>query len=410
MIHVDREGINMSVYYRATCPGCEKRHELINDSLKSFTCDKCGKIFPLKTGAKNYYITFFDKGRRKRERIGPNKVLAEKALKKREVEVLEGKYLDIKKEEKIKFEVFADEYLELHCKTNNKCWFTNDSRLLTVLKRHFSGKYLHEITPHLIEKFKSDRMQEIKITPKGKKKKSLKPATVNRHLACLKSLFNKAIAWNKFTGPNPVRGVKLFKENNQRLRFLEKEEINKLFSVCNKNLRSIVTVAVYTGMRRGEILGLKWRDLDIKQGVIYLHNTKNGEKRELPINEQVKTALIQVRKHPQSEYIFCKQDGSNVGDIKKSFLTAIRKSGIKDFHFHDLRHTFASQLIMSGADLNTVRELLGHKSIQMTLRYSHLSANHKQRAVDILGRRIATVLPPEQLPVIKSKTAELVTL
>ena len=153
--------------------------------------------------------------------------------------------------------------------------------------------------------------------------------------------------------------------------------------------------ALNTGMRRGEILGLKWRDLDIKRGVIYLHNTKNGEKRELPINEQVKTALIRVRKNPLSEYIFCKQDGSPAGDIKKSFLTAMSKSGIKDFRFHDLRHTFASHLVMSGADLNTVRELLGHKSLQMTLRYSHLSPNHKQRAVDILGRRIATVLPPE---------------
>jgi integrase len=312
--------------------------------------------------------------------------------------VAEGRYLDIKKENRIKFEVFADEYLQLHCKTNNKCWLTNDSLLLIVLKRHFSGKYLDEITPHLIEKFKSDRIAEVT------------PATVNRHLACLKSLFNKAILWNKFKGTNPVRAVKLFKENNQRLRFLEREEINKLLSVCNRNLRSIVTVALNTGMRRGEILGLKWRDLDVKRSVIYLHNTKNGEKRELPINEQVKTALIRVRKHPQSEYIFYKEDGSHMGDIKKSFLTALRKSGIKDFHFHDLRHTFASQLVMSGADLNTVRELLGHKSIQMTLRYSHLSPNHKQRAVDVLGRRIATVLPPEQLPTIKPQRLEAVKI
>ena len=150
--------------------------------------------------------------------------------------------------------------------------------------------------------------------------------------------------------------------------------------------------------------------MDIKRGLIYLHNTKNGEKRELPINEQVKTALIRVHKHPQSEYIFCKQGGSNVGDIKKSFLTAMSKSGIKDFRFHDLRHTFASHLVMSGADLNTVRELLGHKSLQMTLRHSHLSLNYKQWAVDILGRRIATVLPPEQLPTITPSKLDLVNI
>lgn len=125
-------------------------------------------------------------------------------------------------------------------------------------------------------------------------------------------------------------------------------------------------IALNTGMRRGEILGLKWRDVDIKRNVLYLRNTKNGDKREVPVNEQVKTALISTRRNPKSEYIFSKKDGSAIGDIKKSFLTALRKSGIKDFHFHDLRHTFASQLVMSGIDLNTVQELLEHKTIQMT--------------------------------------------
>ncbi len=310
--------------------------------------------------------------------------MAETVLKKRLVEVAEGKYLDIKKQNRIKFEDFADEYLNLHCKTNNKSWLKTDTRLLAVLKRHFSGKCLHEITPHLVEKFKSDRIAEVA------------PATVNRQLACLKCMFNKAIAWGKFEGANPVKSVKLFKETNQRLRFLERSEIERLLLVCNKTLRSIVVVALNTGMRRGEILGLKWRDLDIKRSIIYLNDTKNGERREIPINEQVKTELIRIRKHPQSDFIFYKKDGSNIGDIKKGFLTAMRKSGIKDFRFHDLRHTAASHLVMSGADLNTVRELLGHKSLQMTLRYSHLSTNHKQRAVDILGRRIATVMPPEQ--------------
>src|SRR5437667_73421 len=99
------------VYYRAICPGCEKRYELVNETLKSLTCLKCGTIIPLKAGEKNYYISFYARGKRIRERIGPNKILAENALKKREIEILEGKYLDIKKEEKFKFEDFADEYL-----------------------------------------------------------------------------------------------------------------------------------------------------------------------------------------------------------------------------------------------------------------------------------------------------------
>jgi integrase len=143
-------------------------------------------------------------------------------------------------------------------------------------------------------------------------------------------------------------------------------------------------------MRRGEILGLKWADVDLKRAVLTLHDTKNGEKREVYINEQVKTALIRMPRNAESPYVFCGSNGKPYHDIRKSFWTALRKSGIKEFHFHDLRHTFASQLVMAGIDLNTVRELLGHKDIRMTLRYSHLSSSHKKHAVDVLGKKIDT--------------------
>ncbi len=114
------------------------------------------------------------------------------------------------------------------------------------------------------------------------------------------------------------------------------------------------------------------------------------------MNEQVKTALIRVRKHPDTAYIFCNEKGVPVHDIRKSYSTALKKSGITNFRFHDLRHTFASQLVMSGIDLNTVRELLGHKDMTMTLRYSHLAQSHKQRAVDILGKKVDTFWALEQ--------------
>lgn len=107
------------------------------------------------------------------------------------------------------------------------------------------------------------------------------------------------------------------------------------------------------------------------------------------MNEAVKKAIISVRKHPESPYIFAGGDGEPF-NFRKSFETALRKSGIKDFRFHDCRHTFASHLVMSGVDLNTVRELLGHKEPTMTLRYSHLSLDHKSRAVAILDRRTDT--------------------
>ena len=108
------------------------------------------------------------------------------------------------------------------------------------------------------------------------------------------------------------------------------------------------------------------------------------------MNDLVKKALIRVPKHPDSPYIFCNKEGKPYHDIRKSFYTALKKSGIINFKLHDCRHTFASQLVMSGVDINTVRELLGHKDIRMTLRYSHLSQDHKRRAVDILGSQLGT--------------------
>lgn len=110
--------------------------------------------------------------------------------------------------------------------------------------------------------------------------------------------------------------------------------------------------------------------------------------------------------HSKSEFVFCNVDGSQRKDIRFSFFTAIKKSGINEFRFHDLRHTFASHLVMSGVDLNTVRELLGHKTIKMTLRYSHLSPQHKKRAVDILGEKIV----PTQSPSIIVANDELVEM
>jgi len=331
----------------------------------------------------NWYIDYYVSGRRKREKIGPNKALAETVLRKRKVEIAEGRYLDIKKQERIKFEVFAEEFIALHSKPNKKSWIS-DVYNLRATNPFFKGKNLYEITIQDIEKFKAIRS------------KAVKPATVNRELATIKTLFNKAVMWGKIE-ENPAKCVKFLHEPIGRLRYLEREEMIKLLSNCSKHLKPIVTVALFTGMRRSEILNLKWRDIDFKRGIIYLLDTKNGTKREVYMNELVGKILIKVRKHPDSSYIFCNKSGNPYHDIRKSFFTALRKSDIINFRFHDLRHTFASQLVMAGVDINTTRELLGHKDIRMTLRYAHLSPDHKKRAVDILGKRMDTIWTPEKI-------------
>lgn len=344
-----------------------------------------------------YYISYSLNGKRIQKAISTDRKLAEAVLQKRKVEIAEGKHLDIKKTPKIRFEDFADEYLEVHCKVNNKSWKKSDESNLRSLKKYFGNKFLHEITPKDIEEYRASRLV---VVPKAK---SVSKSTLNRVLNTLSSMFNRAIEWDKAT-ENPMCKVKLFKVPCSRLRFLEKDEIYKLLTAIDEltltnkhnqysHLKPIVIVGLFTGMRKSEILGLRWRDVDIKRNVIHLHDTKNSENREIPINKLVQSTIINVLKNPESQYVFCNSDGKPYGNVRKSFDTALEKAGITNFRFHDLRHTFASQLVMNGVDLNTVRELLGHKSIQMTLRYSHLSPDHKTRAVDLLGSKIALETP-----------------
>lgn len=342
-----------------------------------------------------WYIDYYFQGRRKREKVGPSKKLAQEVLNKRKIQIAENRFLDIKKDKKIKFKDFSEIYLEDYAKPNKRSW-KRDLFSLKLLNAYFGDRYLYEITTSMVERYKSKRHGNVSV------------ATVNRELACLKCIFNKAILWN-MTGNNPAKSVKLFKENNARLRYLEKEEIAKLLSNCPHVLKAVVTVAINTGMRKSEIQNLKWRDINFKRGYITLKETKNGSTRIIPMNQAVKECLFSLEEKPNSPYIFCGKNGGPF-NFRKAFETALKKTGIKDFKFHDLRHTFASHLVMSGTDLNTVRELLGHKDLSMTLRYSHLSPDHKSRAVDKLGFQMDTIWTPEANSDKVSKTSKVVTI
>lgn len=318
-----------------------------------------------------------------REKIGPDRKLTERVLNKRLTEVVENRYFDKRKEYKILFDDFAAEFLQTHSQVNKRPRVAKrDAGLIKRLSSHFSGKYLCDITPQSVEQYKAARIKEVK------------PATVNRELACLKCMLNKAIEWGK-ADDNPARKVKLFKENNKRIRYLEKEQIRQLMDACAPHLKPIVTVALFTGMRQSEIFGLKWQNIHFERSLIYIPHTKSGERQQVPMSDIVKRAIISVPKHPDSPYIFCNEDGRPYTNVRKSFDAALKKCGIIDFHFHDMRHTFASQLVMAGVDIKSVQELLRHKSIEMTMRYAHLSADHKMRAVEILNRQLGPDLAPE---------------
>jgi len=124
---------------------------------------------------------------------------------------------------------------------------------------------------------------------------------------------------------------------------------------------------------------------------VYLLDTKNSERREIAINDIVYRTLLAIIIIPDGSWVFCKKNGERYGNIRKAFEGAKKRAGIVDFKFHDLRHTFASHLVVAGVDLKTAQELLGHKSFEMTLRYAHLSPEHKKAALDILCKRMVTI-------------------
>ena len=254
--------------------------------------------------------------------------------------------------------------------------YDKKKRFIKQLKDRFENMPLKGFNTMLVEQYQTERI-----------KKGNKPATVNRIIAVLKHMFTKANQWEMVGDQTykKVRQVKLLEANNRRLRFLSVEECQGLINACNLHLKPIVIMALNTGMRKGEILSLNWDNVDLRHGFILLDVTKNGERREIPINGTLRATLEALPRRLDGGYVFYDPKTSErYQDVKRSFTTACRKAGIRDFRFHDLRHTFASHLVMAGVDLTTVSRLLGHKSLAMTLRYSHLSPQHMTRAVDVL--------------------------
>ena len=205
-------------------------------------------------------------------------------------------------------------------------------------------------------------------------------------------MFTKAVEWDMVEADTlkRIRKVRLLQDDSKRLRYLSQEECHNLINSCEPHLKPIVITALNTGMRKGEILSLKWDNVDLKHGFILLHKTKNGERREIPINTTLRGVLQGVTRRLDIPHVFYDHStGRAYNDVKRSFSTALRRAGIKDFHFHDLRHTFASHLVMAGVDLTTVSRLLGHKTLAMTLRYAHLAPAHMVKAVELLDSSLS---------------------
>jgi len=209
-------------------------------------------------------------------------------------------------------------------------------------------------------------------------------------LAVVSSMFKYAKKAKLIQG-NPFKeeGAESLKEkhNNARLRFLTDEEIPLFLSSCSTRLRPLLETALLTGLRRGELFGLTWDMVRLGQIRIPGWFTKNGEPRIIPISSRLMAVFVGLRQRHQlkSKYVLCDENGQKLGDVRAAFQGACRRAGIDDFHFHDLRHTFASHLVMKGIPLKVVQELLGHKDIKTTMRYAHLAPGYLEAGVNSLN-------------------------
>ncbi len=303
---------------------------------------------------------------------------AEALLLKRKADIKEGKQPEVKRITKHSFKELAEDYQKWmegrHKSANSKKYRISD------MQSFFGNLPLRRFNALIVGQYQT-----------GLINKELKPASINKNISILKAMFRMAVDWNMVEEETlkQVRKVKLLPENNRRLRYLSQEECQALINACKPHLKPIVITALNTGMRKGEVLRLKWEQVDLKHGFILLDVTKNGERREIPINNTLKQTLKGLARRLDISYVFADpKTGKPYQGIKRSFHSALKKAGISDFRFHDLRHTFASHLVMAGVDITTVRELLGHKTLTMTLRYAHLAPAHKVKAVDILDNAL----------------------
>jgi len=285
------------------------------------------------------------------------------------------------------------------------------ARIRTTFSR-LLNEDLEEIDPRAIERWKTKRL-----------KAGRKPSTVNRDLVCLKAALSKAVEWG-ILDVHPIAKVKLSKvDNNKQPRYLSKDEAVRLVKAldsredriraerasANKwraerkvpllpslqnaafadHLKLMVLLSLYTGLRRGELFNLTWRDVDLELGNLTVQGggAKSGKTRHVPLNETAKQLLLDWKActSETNKFVFTSKNGARFNNVNTSWKEVLKNAEIENFRWHDMRHTFASWLVMAIVDLNTVRELLGHSDLKMTLRYAHLAPEHKAAAVSNLG-------------------------
>ena len=282
----------------------------------------------------------------------------------------------IKKREEKKYSINKAIDLYLNYSQLHKKDYSHDLSKAKSIKMFFKTKNIDEILTKDIESY----IKHLRID------KGFSNATINRYLAALKKMFNIAIA-NDMLHRNPCVNIKQLKENNEKIRYLTIEEEKRLFEVLPEHIRPIVVCALQTGMRRSNILNLRWEQIDFEYNFIEIEKQENkGHKIiRIPISEKLLTEFNKIGiKH--NGFVFINPEtGKPYNTIRKAWLSALKRANIQNFRFHDLRHTVATRLVEKNVDIRTVQEIMAHSSIATTQRYMHPTPKRKLEAVEVLN-------------------------
>jgi integrase len=340
------------------CPECKRRN-----SFKDRVCKKCGFAL-VKFSGRVWWIEYYDHDKRlRRERIGPNKEAAEHRLREVLSARAEGRHIKKSPDARTMFKELAQWYLELE-EVKAKKSYRRDKLSVKCLSPMFGGLLLKDITPALIEKYKQKRLNEM-----TRYKRPPKPATINRELACLKTIFGKAKKNGK-AERHPAQGLKMLKENNERDRLLSQKEYIRLLAHAPTHLKLLIKLGYHTGMRQGEIMGLTWGQVDFKEGFICLmpEDTKTNEGREVPLHPELIEMFKTIPRGLPGVKVFTMNEFP-----WETFKNACKQAGIENFTFHDLRHTAINNWRLQGHDYFRIMAASGHKTMSVFKRYNKVS-------------------------------------
>lgn len=343
------------------------------------------------SGAKTYRVMVRLKGGPPQTATFRRKTDAKRWAEKTETDIREGRHFKGIEARRHTFGELVDRYIRdvLPSKPKSRA---HQTQQLLWWKGHLGDYVLADITPALIAECRDKLSKETTVRGSARS-----PSTTVRYMAALSHAFSIAVREWEWLDDSPMRRVSKPREPRGRVRFLSDDERERLLRACkesaNPYLYPIVVLAISTGMRKSEILNLTWDDVDLHRGLITIHETKNNERRGVPLvgaARELLTDFAKVRRI-DTNLLFpgkAEQNPQNPMDIRTPWGTALKNAQISDFRFHDLRHTCASYLLMNGASIPELAAILGHKTLQMVKRYAHLSDAHTSRVVERMNNSV----------------------